>query len=191
VFAPGRGAAAAVILFLLPFDPAVTDWPSRAAFVPAMAELLLRTRPDTAPGDFLTTPGALPSWSAGDSPRAGSPELLAPDDSVVALTSATGARGEVWQSAEPAVPGIYRWRISGEPVHLTAVNFPPGESDLRPAAGPPAFAGGAATDRRDLAREAALERGFPLWPLLAAAAVMFLLIEGVVAAWKPRRTAAA
>ena len=186
LMAAGKGTAAPVILFTLPFDPAKTDWPARSVFVPAMAELLLRTRPDAGAGDFLTTPGALPVWHAGDVPRTGSPELVAPDGSVVPLTSASGPGGESWQAAAPAVPGLYRWQISGQPVHYTACTFPPSESNLRPASTPPAFDGAAATGREDLARQAALDRGLPLWPWLAAAALAFLLIEGILTARRPR-----
>jgi len=185
LMSPAKGNAAPVLLFTLPLDPAKTDWTTRSVFVPAMAELLLRTRPDTAPAAFLTTPGTMPAWSAGDAPRAGSPELIAPDETPVALKSASGPDGELFQATAGAVPGIYRWQVSGQPVHFTAVNFPAAESDLRPAASPPSFNGAATSAREDLARQAALDRGLPLWPWLAAAALLFLLVEAIIAARQP------
>lgn len=175
------GTGAPVLVFSMPLDPELTDWPTRPVFVPAMAELLLRTRPDAAPGAFASLPGSLLSWSPGDIPLAGSPQLIGPDQKPVTLTSSTGADGLMWQSTEPAVPAIHRWEVSGQPVHFSAVNFPPEESDLKPAP-PPAFGGGPASAAADLARQAALDRGLPLWPWLAAAALLFLLVEGIIAA---------
>ncbi len=185
VMAPGVNGGAPVLLFSPSLDPSKSDWPVRSVFVPAMAELLLHTRPDTVSGGFVALPGTSPVWHAGDAPRAGSPELVSPDGSPVALTSSSGAEGEVFRAASAAVPGIYRWEVSGQPVHFTAVNFPPAESDLRPAKSPPAFDGATATGRDSLARQAALDRGLPLWAWLAAGALLLLLVEGVLAAGKP------
>jgi hypothetical protein len=90
------------------------------------------------------------------------------------------ASGATWSSAAPAGPGLHRWRISAPPVHLTAVNFPESESDLTPLPETPAL--GASTATSGTARQAASAAGLPLWPLLIAAALLFLLAEALLAA---------
>ena len=37
----------------------------------------------------------------------------------------------------------------------------------------------------DVTRRAALDQGLPLWPWLVAAALLFLLVEGVIAGLRP------
>ena len=65
------------------------------------------------------------------------------------------------------------------------VNFPDTESDPRVMeAG--AVSGGMASSR-SLSEMASLSKGLELWPLLATAAMVFLLAEGAVTLWNPRR----
>jgi hypothetical protein len=60
------------------------------------------------------------------------------------------------------------------------VNFPESESDLTPLPETPAL--GASTATSGTARQAASAAGLPLWPLLIAAALLFLLAEALLAA---------
>jgi hypothetical protein len=68
-------AGAPVLLWNLPLDPAKTDWPTRGAFLPAMAELLLRTRPQTAADAGDVPPGARVAWFSADPAHAGAVSL--------------------------------------------------------------------------------------------------------------------
>jgi hypothetical protein len=78
------------------------------------------------------------------------------------------------------VPGIYRWEISGQPIALTAVNFPDSESDLRPLPAAPTFGNRSTAADGSLASQAAPARGVPLWPWLILAALAFLLVESLI-----------
>ena len=104
------------------------------------------------------------------------PVLESPDGTPTPLT----ASGSTWSAQAPAIPGIHRWLISAQPVHLTAVNFPESESDLTPLPETPAL--GASTATSGTARHTANAAGLPLWPLLIAAALLFLLAESFLTA---------
>lgn len=172
-------AGAPILLWNLPLDPAKTDWPLQGSFLPAMAELLLRLRPQSAAEAAFGLPGTPVTWASGDPARAGTPTLLAPDARTLPVTEAVRPQGSLWQAQEPAVPGLYRWRISGQNVAYTAVNFPEIESDLRPLESTPTFGKlDAAADA--LVRQVALAQGIPLWPWLVLAALLTLSAEAVV-----------
>nr|MCU0782252.1 VWA domain-containing protein [Akkermansiaceae bacterium] len=158
-------AGAPVLLWNLPLDPAKTDWPTRGAFLPAIAELLLRSRPQTTSDAGEIAPGARVAWSSADPAHTGAVSLLGPDGSPIGLTESADAEGTRWQAASPAVPGLYRWLISGQPIAHTAVNFPAVECDLRPLEANPAF-GKLDAGAKALVNQAALAKGIPLWPWL-------------------------
>jgi hypothetical protein len=134
---------------------------------------------------FLAEPGSPLAWTNPAADASGAPVLEAPDGTLPVLS----ATGDTWKSETPAIPGIHRWLVSGQPVHLTAVHFPESESRLRPLANPPAADASTLAATGSAARRAALDQGLPLWPWLIAAALLFLLLEGVISSLKPRPVA--
>ncbi len=164
----------------LSLDPAVASWSGEPSFLPAMAEILLHLMPRNAAESFEVEPGGSLAWSNPSADSSGAPVLEAPDGSHPLLI----ASGETWRCELPAVPGIHRWLVSGQPVHLSAVNFPEAESLLRPMDAPPAI-GPVSAASSSAARRAVLDQGLPLWPWLVAAALMFLLIESLIVSSGP------
>jgi hypothetical protein len=163
----------------LSLDPSTSTWPREPAFLPAFAEILLHLMPRQASEAFTVEPGSTIAWTNPSADSAAMPVLEAPDGSRPEVHS----NGATWQATAPAVPGIYRWLVSDQPVHLIAVPFPESESLLRPLDAPPTA--GPAVASNDVTLRAALDQGLPLWPSLIAAALLFLLIEGVVAGLRP------
>lgn len=174
---PTTGAS--VVLWNLPLDPAKTDWPTQGVFLPVIAELLLRLRPRAAVEPAYTLPGSPVGWSSTDPAHAGAVRLVDASGETIAINETATQEGTTWRSVDAAAPGLFRWEISGQPVAFSAVNFPESESDLRPLDEAPAFGRGT-TPAGSLASEAALARGIPLWPWLAAAALLFLAIESLI-----------
>jgi len=171
--------SASILLWNLPLDPAKTDWPTQGSFLPAIAEVLLRTRPRSSAEPAYSLPGSQLTWTSNDPAHAGAVTLLGPSSEPLALTESTTTDGTLWQSKVPAVPGLYRWQISGQPIAFTAVNFPDSESDLRILETTPTF-GKLDSSSDSLVRQAALAQGLPLWPWLALAALLFLILESLV-----------
>ena len=170
---------APILLWNLPLDLAKTDWPARSPFVPLMGELFLHTRPRPSSEAAFTLPGSKVTWTSADPAHTGALRLLNPDQSPAETTESTAADGTRWEAALPAVPGLYQWQVSAQPVAYTAVNFPEPESDLRPLDATPAF--GKLTQSSDaLVRRAALARGIPLWPWLVLAALALLATEAAL-----------
>jgi len=162
-------------------DPAASTWPDQANFVPALAELLLHLSPGTGDDRFEIEPGASPQWLDAESRLSVAPTLEAPDGSTIPVTSDTTPAGTRWRAEATAATGIHRWLASGQPVHYSVVNFPPIESDLRPLESLPAVADQAAGTLA-AERRAALGSGLPLWPWLAATALLLLLAESLLGA---------
>ena len=165
----------------LALDPAAASWPGEPAFLPAIAEILLHLMPRSSNESFLAEPGSPLAWTNPAADASGAPVLEAPDGTRPVLN----ATGDTWKSETPAIPGIHRWLVSGQPVHLTAVHFPESESRLLPLATPPAAGPAALATSGNAARRAALDQGLPLWPWLVAAALLFLLLEGIITTLKP------
>ena len=174
-----------IILWNLTLDPARTDWPVQGVFLPAIAEILLRTRPQGSTGSTAIQPGNPLVWSSNDPARNGAVTLLGPANEPLELTETNSPDGTVWQAKQPATPGLHRWQISGQNVDFTAVNFPESESDLRPLDASPTF-GKLVSTGDSLARQATLAQGLPLWPWLALTVVLCLALESLIHARKPR-----
>ena len=170
---------ASILLWNLPLDPAKTDWPMQGSFLPAIAEILLRTRPRGSAGPNQSLPGGPLTWSSTDPAHAGAVTLAGPSFEPLEITESASPNGTVWRSKLPATPGIHRWRISGQTIAFTAINFPDTESDLRSLESTPAF-GNLGSSGDTLVRQAALAQGIPLWPWLAVAAIAFLLLESLI-----------
>jgi hypothetical protein len=185
---PTQSNQAPLVLWNLPLDPAKTDWPTRNAFLPCLAELLLHTRTNPSESPTSSLPGSALSWKSTDPTLdTRSLTLLAPDGSPLAARQSQQDPDQGWASAPTSSTGIHRWQVSGQDVALSAVNFPPGESDLRPLPGPPS-SDAASANVNSLTREAELSRGIPLWPWLVALALAMLATEPLL---QPRRSTAA
>lgn len=187
VFSDGRPAllslptsSAPILVCALALDPKEGDWTQQPTFLPAFAELILHTRTKQSKDHFEVVPGSIPSWSPTDPAQAATLTLQHPTGSLLTLERITDAHGTLWKSTQPTTPGIYSWLISGQPVHLTVANFPEAESDLRCLPEPPAIQA-AGVKRSTLARATTIDQGLPLWPLLAACALLILLIEPLIA----------
>ncbi len=173
-----------ILVSALSLDPAHSTWPLEASFLPAIAEILLYLEPGSTSESFTALPGESLSWTNPGLDNSTTPVLEAPDATATPLTSS----GPTWTGATPAVPGIHRWLVSGQPVHFTAVNFPESESDLAPLPEIPGLEGSNATTTASV--NPALARGLPLWPHLIAAALLFLIAEAFVAAHGTRQPVA-
>lgn len=171
-----RAKGRPILVSAFPIDPEQTTWPIESPFLPAIAEILLYLEPGSASESFTAQPGESLSWTNPGLDNSTTPVLEAPDATESPLTSS----GSTWTGETPAVPGIHRWLVSGQPVHFTAVNFPESESDLAPLAEIPALDKTNATT--SASANPALARGLPLWPHLIAAALLFLIAEAFVAA---------
>lgn len=173
------GGKAPLLFLNLSLDPAKSNWVTQGGFLPAFAEILLRTRPDDLSGSQQLQPGTLVSRVSTDPAQAGAISLIGPDLKPVDTREVATSDGALIQSTGPAIPGIYRWEISGQAIDLAAVNFPESESDLRPLDAAPTF-GNRAAAGESLARQTAFSRGVALWPWLLLAALACLLMESAI-----------
>jgi hypothetical protein len=178
--------AAPILLWNLPLDPAKSDWPNQGTFLPAIAEIFLRSRPRSAAEPAYSLPGSPLTWASNDPAHAGALTLLGPANAAIQIAESTTTEGTLWQSQAPAVPGLYRWQFSGQAIAFSAVNFPDAESDLRPLDATPTF-DKSNVSNDSLVRQAALAHGLPLWPWLALAALLFLTLESLVHGYKVNR----
>ncbi len=174
-----RTEAAPILLFNLPLDPAKSDWTTQGNFLPAFAEILLRTRPAERAESSHATPGHRISHLTTRTEDTAAIELAGPAGKPWPLQESPSPDGTRWQSEAPAVPGLFRWQSSGQTLAITAVNFPESQSDLRPLDAPPTF-DGLATPTSSFERQAALARGIPLWPWLILTALTALLLESLI-----------
>ena len=170
-------------LWNLDLDPADTDWPQQAAFLPLFGELFLGQRSRTS-GNADRRPGIpIPLDAPPGTPielhvlagMGAPPQLLpfAPDAPVRVL---------------PSAPGIFEWRNpETDRQGMVAVNLFPGESDLRPLSEAEVRSQISSTlvsGRR--ARD--LREGVEWWPGLLALAFAWALLEGFVLwYWEGRR----
>ena len=175
---------ASILIWNLPLDLAKTDWPVQGPFLPAIAEILLRTRERSSSEPAYSLPGPPLTWSSSDPAHAGAVTLIGPSAEPLEISESTTADGTLWKSKLPATPGLHRWQISGQSIAFTAVNFPESESDLRPLDSIPTF-GNSESTGNSLVRQAALAQGIPLWPWLAASALLFLALESLIHSRKP------
>ncbi len=180
-------SGAPILFFNLSLDPAKSDWPGQGTFLPALAEILLRTQPSSAISGGGVPPGGILAHSSDDPAHAGAITLLGPDSAEIPLRESQDGSSSLWQADSPATPGIHRWQLSSQTIAHTPVNFPETESDLRVLPSPPAF-DNQSQSIDGLARRSALAQGLPLWPWLALAAALFLLSESIVPLL-PRRAA--
>jgi hypothetical protein len=174
-----RTENASILIWNLPLDPAKTDWPIQGSFLPAIAELLLRTRTHGTDETSYVLPGSPLTWTSNDPAHAGAITLIGSTSEPMAISESTTPEGTLWQSTLPATPGLHRWQISGQAIAFTAVNFPDSESDLRPLDANPAF-GKTDSQADSLVRQAALARGLQLWPWLVLTALLALAMESII-----------
>lgn len=183
VYPVGSGAAG---LFNLPLATGKSNWPAQGNFLPALAELLLKTRPATAAGAlaFLES-GEKLFWTPGLG-QEGEVRLIGTNGETMPTTAVNAPEGRTWLMERAAAPGLYQWQVSGQTARRAAVNFPGVESDLRPLATAPAWHAGEVSRLDERMRTAEMGGGLPLWPWLLALVGVLLLAEGGVAAWNPR-----
>lgn len=169
-----RAKGRPILVAAFTLDPAHTTWPQESPFLPAVAEILLHLEPGASSETFAALPGDTLAWTNPAVENSITPILEAPDGTPAPLT----ASGATWSSTAPAIHGIHRWLVSGQPVHLTAVNFPETESDLTPLAEVPT-----PKDSPNIPISSSSNlssSGLPLWPHLLAAALLFLIAEAVL-----------
>lgn len=162
-----------ILISAISLDPAKSSWSTENPFLPAIAEIILHLSPTASADFFNALPGDTLAWTNPATDTAIAPTLESPDSSLIDLE----ATGSTYRSTLPAVPGIYRWLISGQPVNLNAVNFPESESDLSPMKSPPTGELGQAS--AVLASKSQLNQGLNLWPHLIALALLFLILEPI------------
>ena len=163
-----------ILVSALSLDPEKSTWPMEAPFLPAIGEILLHLAPQVAMENFSALAGAPLVWTDPAADGSTAPVLESPDSNKLALAGT----GTTWKAETRAVPGIYRWLVSDQPVHFTAVNFPTTESDLAPMDSPPSVSG--STMNTDSSAAALLSSGLPLWPWLIAATLLCFLTESFV-----------
>lgn len=181
----GKGS---VVFVNLPLTPDGGDLIGNPLF-PSMLHELLRLLRQGAAVEAITpgTPWTLDVPVLGETPVT----LSDPDGKPVA--AAVVSSGRITRLAIPPVlaPGIFTARQADRPAAIGAVNIDSRESDTRPLPLEQLKAGkntllSTARDEDDL-----LEGGRtrPLWPQLAAAAVLFFALEMLLLAfWKPGRS---
>ncbi|MBK1881670.1 BatA domain-containing protein [Luteolibacter pohnpeiensis] len=169
---------APILVMNLSLDPGQTDWTEKSVFLPALAEMLLRTRPASQSEAAQLPSGSRLSYVSTEPEQTNSISLIGPDSNLLELREATTADGVQWQSIASSTPGMYQWQISGQAIEFTAVNFPVSESDLRPLPEAPSFGIDSSTEH-SLERLAAIARGIPLWPWLLLASLLALAAESL------------
>ncbi|MCU0794627.1 MAG: VWA domain-containing protein [Akkermansiaceae bacterium] len=173
-----------LMLVNLPIDPAQSTWPLQSSFLPALAEIILHLCPSGPNESFTAEPGEPLRWTAPADDLGTAPLLEGPDGQSLAIESSSTADGTTWSTSTAPGSGLYRWTVSGQPVHFTAVNFPESESALAPLPEPPAIAHGGSSASSQ--RRATPDDGLNLWPWLIALALGFLILEALLAT--PRRS---
>jgi hypothetical protein len=170
--------SAPLYLWNLDLDPATTDWPQYAAFLPLFGELFLgergRTsgRADAVPG--IPIPLGLPPGTRVELMTAAGGK-----DAVRLLGDSTAASPSIF----PSAPCVAAWRsLETDHSGMHGVNLAAVESDLRPMTSSAVHESISATvvsGRR--ARD--LREGVEWWPWLVAAVLAWALVEAL-ALWK-------
>ncbi len=172
-------------------DPADSTWAAQPAFLPLAAEAFLLCRPRERPAaHHEAQPGRGARFVPSGFIEGGAVSLRGSDGELLAVVEDGGETGPAWRSRDALRAGAYEWTLREaaldrhHPLGWTAVNFP--EEEMNLATLPPEAVplGEAATARGVLVAGAdwkTLRDGLPLWPWLLAAALLFLLLEGVAA----------
>lgn len=164
-------------LWNLDLNPESSQLALRKQFLPFLAELLLRTCREPGLSDHFFRPGMsiVRNFSGGITEK--DIELTDPAGKPVALTGKATAE-QLTVSSTPAVDcGVYTWLHRKQPVDYAVVNFPQEESDLRTVEGRLPGCKAVFVSGKDASDTA---RGVDLWPILLLAAIIFLMVEGVV-----------
>ena len=163
-----------LLVWNMPIGPDKSDFLTfPELLIPLVGECLAHYRtagaflkPSILPGERVRVPPRLRESVAVFS-------LTGPGGRTIPLSRSDGRKIE-W-TPPLRWPGVYTWRIGGEPAGRVVVNFPSIESDLRRLPVPP---GGAhAGVIRSGSDYRLLEEGVPLWPRLYAAALLAFAVE--------------
>lgn len=170
-------------LWNLDLDPANTDWPQQAAFLPLFGELFLGER-SRMPGNDDRLPGIPVPVDVPPGTPIDLQVVAGSDAAPQLLSAAPGAPLRI----VPQAPGIYEWRSPEAERHgMQAVNLFSGESDLRPLPENEVRSQISSTlvsGRR--ARD--LREGVEWWPWLLALVWLWAILEGLALwNWEGRR----
>ncbi|MBU1693868.1 MAG: BatA and WFA domain-containing protein [Verrucomicrobia bacterium] len=174
-----------LFLWTLPLDPAFSDWAGHMEFLPFLGELLLSSRAIRDRGAATATPGEKLAWIVDREILASDITLQHESGMAIPVLAHRETSGTRVVSEDGVGTGVFTWNYEGEPQQVTAVNFPPVESDLRTMTMKEIERQGdiALTAGR---RARQLRDGLPLWPYLLALALGWVLLEGGVQYWVER-----
>ena len=168
-------------------NPELNNWASHVEFLPFLAELLLRSRPQADGGIVYTEhlPGEPVSWHVGRLVLASDMALHNHLGQALPIRRSGGDRSTRFVSLEPPPTGPYKWLHAGRHIGYSAVNFPTIESDLRTMTHQEVRTGDSivATGGNKVRQ---LRDGVKLWPYLLALALCLGLLEGVTLIWVER-----
>jgi hypothetical protein len=170
----------------IPLGTDQSDYATRMEFVPLLGEILLCSRVRSQPTyrqNYL--PGEPLMWRAEGEGDPAEIELKAADGRILPVVRGEPAQGASLLSAEAVGLGLCTWELQGRIVGYAAVNFPPGESDLR-TLDTDSLRGGGAIGLTSGLGVRHLREGIPLWPWLLATALLWALLEGVTVVWAGR-----
>ena len=169
-------------LSALPLDQASASWSEQSAFVALWGELLRQSLEGREETHRETLTGLPWSWTPPAEIDPVSVRLLDSRNNALPTSAETTQSGLTLTSEAMALPGHYRWTLSGAVVDRALANFPREESDLRTLERD--ALSGKATGAGARGAAAALRRGGqPLWPWCLALAAMALLLEAIVLGW--------
>lgn len=156
-----------------------STWSDQTPFLPYIAELLLSVQPSPSLAQYDFPPGSNLSWTPSrEVPLGASVQLHRDSENDIEISKETTATGARYLSDARAIPGLYQWSLSSQPLSYTAVNLPEGESDLRTLN--PSDLTGQSVSSQELLQEIALGDGMPLAPWLLLLAATFLLGESLL-----------
>ena len=168
-----------VIALALPLDAQSGDLPLQPAFLPFVRQLMLHTSGRDAVPLWRTT---AESWALPESVK--DPVVRTPDGSL--LRPKGDSLGRAVPLADAGLYAAFAGSVTGAPEVLTAVNVPPGESDLTPIDPKELLLGVRVSDASAAAQDAPptpaeLERRQNPWRLLLIIVALALLGETFMA----------
>ncbi len=177
----------------IPLDRERSSWSVQSAFVTLWGEIFRTSLRQNSQHEQEVLTGMPITWPPPPEIDPASVQLLDAQDRAQAVEAVTTVEGPSLISVGPAMPGPYRWTLSGTIIGRHVANFPAEESDLRSHFDDTPFAAQAGESGVNALAAAARRDGRPIWPWCLAVAILCLLLESLVLAWprKPLKTATA